>query len=112
GDAGRINFENQGVAVFDDISLDPDRLPRMIEKGRLRKRLLVRVRQLKYRRLTPEVVRGKQNRNASAETTRGAVSVYFTAARVHNPEVAFAVYDFPVQLKNSKHLFGCRRRFR
>src|SRR5206468_11787386 len=111
-DAGRINFENQGVVVFDDSSLDPDRLPHMLEKRRLGKRLPARVHQLKHGGLTAEVIRGKQNRNASAETTRSAVAVYFAAARVHNTEVAFAVHDFPVQLKNSKHLFGCRTRFR
>src|SRR6266481_4298844 len=110
GDAGRVNFENQNITVFHNSSLETDRLPHVIEKGRFRKRLLVRVRQLKYRRLPAKVVRGKQNGNASTETTRSAVAVYFAATRVHNTEVAFAVHDFPVQLKNSKHPFGCGNR--
>src|SRR5258707_311251 len=104
GDAGRVNFENQGITVFHNSSLETDRLPHMIEKGRLPKRLLVQVRQLKYRGLPAKVVRGKQNGNASAETTRSAVAVYLATARVHNTEVAFAVHDFPTQFENSKCL--------
>src|ERR1043166_450945 len=112
GDAGRVNFEYQGITVFHNSSLETHRLPHMIEKGRLRKRFLVRVGQLKHPGLATEIVRGKQNGNASAETTRGAVAVYFAAARVHNAEVAFAVHDFPVQLKDSKGLCGCGKRLR
>src|SRR4030095_10114300 len=112
GDAGRVTFENQGITVFHNSSLETHRLPHMIEKGRLRKRFLVRVGQLKHRGLTAEVVRSKQNRNASAETTRGTVAVYFTAARVHNTEVAFPIHDFPAQLERSKHLCGSGTLFR
>src|ERR1700746_455259 len=95
-DAGRINFENQGIPVFHDSSLDPDRLPHVIEKRRLWKRLLVRIGPFKDRGLAAEIVRGKQDWTSSAETTRSAVAVYFTAARVHDTEVTFAVHDFPV----------------
>src|SRR4029434_3650985 len=102
GDTGRVNREDQGITVFEDGSFQPDRLPHVIEKGRLRKWLLVRIRQLKHRGVAAEIVRGKQNWDASAETAHSAVPVHFAAARIHDTEVAFAVHDFPIQLEISK----------
>jgi hypothetical protein len=59
----------------------------------------------------PEASRARNTGGAPPPATHGTIAVHFAAARIHHPEVAFAVGDFPTELHRADG-FGGRRRSR